>query len=87
MKDFIKSIWLGEVCPIEICSKHNQEINRLEKLREKNREKMMKSVGREEHIIFEKYIDCVEELMSLYMEDAFESGAKYTAKFLLNSLQ
>jgi hypothetical protein len=86
MQQFIKSIWLGEVCPLETCSKYNQEIIRLEGLRERTREKLINALGREEQEIFEKYIESVEELLFLYMEDSFECGVKYTAKFMLNAL-
>ena len=87
MQEYLRSVWHGELCPVELCSVNNQEIARLEKLRERKREKLMLRVGKEEQVVFEKYIDCVEELLLLYMEEAFECGVRYTAKFLLNALQ
>lgn len=87
MQEYLRSVWHGEICPVELCSVNNQEIARLEKLRERKREKLMLRVGKEEQVVFEKYIDCVEELLLLYMEEAFECGVRYTAKFLLNALQ
>ena len=87
MQDYLKLVWHGEICPVELCAVNNQEIKRLEELRERKREKLMQRVGKEEQIVFEKYIDCVEELLLIYMEESFEFGVKYTSKFLLNALQ
>ena len=87
MQEYLRSVWHGEICPVELCSVNNQEIARLEKLRERKREKLMLRVGKEEQVVFEKYIDCGEELLLIYMEEAFVCGVKYTAKFLLNALQ
>ena len=52
MQDYLKLVWHGEICPVELCAVNNQEIKRLEELRERKREKLMQRVGKEEQIVF-----------------------------------
>ncbi len=87
MQEFIKSIWLGEEYPIERCAVNNKQIRNLEALRERNRLKLVQALNEAERRTFENYIDCVDELVSLYLEEAFVSGVRYSAHFMLEALQ
>ncbi len=88
MTKTIATLGNGNIDPIRYLGENNYEIKRLEKLKERNSEKLEKILDEPPAQIFEAYTDCINEYTSLIAEEAFCDGfclgTKITAKALCN---
>ncbi len=86
MKDFIRAIWYGQICPSKNCALQNKEIAELEELKERNKADLLKSLNASKVESLEKYEGCEEELDLIYMEEAFMEGVRFAIKFIVEGV-
>ena len=80
MTNAIFELWNGNIAPVEHCGAHDREANHLSSLIERNREALLVLLTPEQRLLFQKYIDSLEEyllrMMGLSFYDGFRIGAK-----------
>ncbi len=79
-------IWHGNIVPAEQCGERDENIAQLELLIEQNRAALLHRLPETQKDIFEKYVDCVEEYVTLLTEQAFCEGARFSGRFLVETV-
>ena len=82
MKDILRNVWYGQASPCARCGASDCESEALQQLIDKNKQILYTTLSAEHRERFEKYVDCVEEYITLITEAAFCEGAQFTGKFL-----
>ncbi|MBO5912766.1 MAG: hypothetical protein J6Q76_04770 [Clostridia bacterium] len=82
----IKELWHGNLQPVAKFGDGVRSISELERIKERNREKLLSILGNEKGEILEKYTDCIDEYISSVCEQAFYEGFCVGAKMCSESL-
>lgn len=64
----------------------NKEILELSKLCDRNSEKLLLTMTDEQKILFEKFLDCNNELHCISERENFIQGFRYAAKLIIESM-
>lgn len=75
-----EDLFYGNIVPAEKSIKLGSEHAKLNKLMSKNEEKLLTLLSKEKSTIFEKYKDCVFEMMSISEQEYFTEGVKFGIK-------
>ena len=86
MNNILTNLWNGDISPIEKFEVNNSEIRDITRLMSRNSEKLEESLTKSQKEIFEKYINCVDEYLSLATEQAFCKGFSLSCKLLISAL-
>ena len=70
----IKELWRGNLQPIAKIGDGVRDIAKLERLKERNRERLFRLLGDRNEDVLEKYTDCIDEYTSTICEQAFYEG-------------
>ncbi len=82
----IKELWRGNIEPIARFSVGFEEMERLAKLKERNRERLSALLNEEANAYLGKYNDCVDEYLCAVCEQAFYEGFCIGTKISVESL-
>lgn len=87
MAQTIVDLWNGNITPCERCGAHDNEVNELIDLMERNRLDLNQGLTEAQKESFQKYIDCSDEYLLRMLElafcDGFCLGGKLVAEALL----
>lgn len=86
MSNTIVKLYEGKLEPLKSIGKSNDEMRRMEILIERNKNKMEEMLDGERKIIFEKYVECINEYMLLINEQAFCDGFCLGARILSEAI-
>ncbi len=86
MRETIEKIWRKQLQPYEKCGSNNEEIKALERLLQRNCEKLEKALSEKEKETLEKYNDCCNEYVDLMMEQAFCDGFCLGARIVAEAI-
>lgn len=64
----------------------NKEFVELSKLCDRNREKLLSTMTDEQKILFEKFLDCNDELHCISERESFVQGFKFATKLIIESM-
>ena len=64
----------------------NKEILELSKLCDRNREKLLLTMTEEQRLLFEKFLDCNDELHCISERESFKQGFKFGVKLIIESM-
>lgn len=64
----------------------NKELIVLSKLCDRNREKLLSTMTDEQKLLFEKFLDCNDELHCISERESFIQGFKFGAKIIFESM-
>ncbi len=76
----LENLYYGNIDPANKYIKCGSEYSKLINLSVRNKEKLVTTLSKEQKIIFEKYKDCVTEMMSIAEKEAFIQGIKLGIK-------
>ena len=65
----------------------NEEILESSKLCDRNREKLLLTMMEEQKILFEKFLDCNDELHCISERESFIQGFKFATKLIIESMK
>lgn len=86
MKQLIRDLWYGNLCPFENCELGREDLKELVGLIAQNEEKLNEGLKEKQKEFFEKYRDAVEEYNSKIQENAFYEGFSLGIKLITSSL-
>lgn len=86
MTNTIVRLWHGDLEPVSSSGTNDPELKELERLLQRNGERLEEYLDEKGKALFEKYYDCVEEYIAVLCEQAFCNGfclgTKITAEAL-----
>lgn len=86
MTNTIVRLWHGDLEPVSSSGTNDPELKELERLLQRNGERLEEYLDEKGKALFEKYYNCVEEYISVLCEQAFSNGfclgTKITAEAL-----
>ena len=85
--NMIDELWFGEIEPVKTIEQGNEEIKELEGLIQRNREELRKQLTKDANERFEKYVDCLEEYLSIVSKSAFSEGFKLGMQLVVEVLR
>lgn len=74
MTNTIVRLWRGDLEPVSSSGTNDPELKELERLLQRNGERLEEYLDEKGKALFEKYFDCVEEYISVLCEQAFCNG-------------
>lgn len=86
MTKTISQLFNGNLIPIKNFGKNNSEIKYLEILLDRNIENLEQSLTENQKEVFSKYYDCINEYLSLLIEQAFSDGFSVATKLLTEAI-
>ena len=84
MKNLVKELYYGNVCPNERCGADNLEIKQIYNKIQKKRAEITRLLPDSQQGALTAYDDLLSELSSLYCEEYFENGFRLGAKLIIN---
>lgn len=87
MRDFIKKIWSGQISPAEDWMTETEEIKKIEKIRARHKESLIKALGDDGAEILEKFIECDNEIEWIHNEEAFICGVRFAMGFMVDAIR
>ena len=84
----LEKLWYGEVEPSEYDVSSCEEYKKLLSLIDRNEEKLLATMTDEQKELFDKYMECVEELQSLadctLFQSSFKLGGRIMAEVMMD---
>ena len=74
MTNTIVRLWHGELEPVSSSGTNDPELKELERLLQRNGERLEEYLDEKGKALFEKYYNCVEEYISVLCEQSFCNG-------------
>ena len=82
----IEDLYYGNLNPYEKCSKLDEELINLMRLKSKNEENLISTLTEQQKINFEKFKDCEQEMSQISERKSFLIGFKLAAKIIIASI-
>lgn len=86
MESILKSLWQGNVSPVDHYLLDNTETKHLVSLIEKNKQHLCQTISKEQIEILEKLLCCIDEYNLLTTEAAFCYGFSLGIKTIIESI-
>ncbi|MBQ4562002.1 MAG: hypothetical protein IJA55_06755 [Clostridia bacterium] len=86
MERILSELWNGQICPAEHLGCGDEEIRNLERFIGDNADKLTKGLSEKQQTTFEKYVDCINEYISLSCERAFCEGFSCAVKIMTEAM-
>ena len=86
MSNTIEKLYEGKLKPLKSIGENNGEIRRMEHVIERNKNKIEEMLDDNSKAIFEKYVECINELLFLVSEQAFCDGFCLGTRILSESI-
>ena len=82
----IPQLWNGHIQPIVRFGKNNKQIKELEDYMQRHLESLENTLNDDEKITFEKYSGCIDEYITLIVEQAFIDGFSLGTKLFAEAI-
>lgn len=86
MKRAIHDLWNGNIPSAENCGVGDPEIESLIILIEKHKDQLNNDLGQQHKLLFEKYVDRIEDYVGLITECAFAEGFSLAIRLITEAL-
>ena len=81
----LEEIYYGKLEWQEL-TRYNKELFETSKLCYRNKEKLLSTMTDEQKLLFEKFIDCNDELHCISERESFIQGFKFATKLIIESM-
>lgn len=81
--DILENLYYGNLFPHEKCAKLDDEMKELNRLLNRNEEKLTATLSDEQKETFEKYKDCNREISEICERNAFLNGFRLGARIII----
>ena len=86
MREILDELWYGNITPFSQCKVNTPEMKELAELITRRNETLDKALSAEQKEIFEKYHDCMDELNSKFIIQAFKYGFRLGSRLTADAL-
>ena len=86
MRNILDELWYGNITPYSQCKVNTPEMKELAELISRHEETIEKTLSAEQKEVFEKYHECMDELNSKFIIQAFKYGFRLGSRLTADAL-
>ena len=86
MREILDELWYGNITPFSQCKVNTPEMKELAELITRHNETLDKALSAEQKEVFEKYHECMDELNSKFIIQAFKYGFRHGSRVTADAL-
>lgn len=86
MREILDELWYGNITPFSQCKVNMLEMKELAELITRHNETLDKALSAEQKEVFEKYHECMDELNSKFIIQAFKYGFRLGSRLTADAL-
>ena len=86
MRNILDELWYGNITPFSQCKVNTPEMKELAELITRHNEILDKALSAEQKEVFEKYHECMDELNSKFIIQAFKYGFRLGSRLMADAL-
>ena len=86
MRNILDELWYGNITPFSQCKVNTPEMKELAELITRHNETLDKALSAEQKEVFEKYHECMDELNSKFIIQAFKYGFRLGSRLTADAL-
>ena len=86
MRNILDELWYGNITPFSQCKVNTPEMKELVELISRHDAAIEKALSAEQKEVFEKYHECMDELNSMFIIQAFKYGFRLGSRLMADAL-